>query len=132
MLAGLAESEIPLFGAVKGLENYFRVVGATPNEDALRRLRKVALDSESEPTRRLALTLESGVLALELLDPWSLCLRLPTSLSRRQSRLGDLALPGIAIGRHSRLYSKATTPKLVVWQSWDSLSGVRTTPSSSG
>ena len=56
LLAGLAESEIPLFGAVKGLENYFRVVGATPNEDALRRLRKVALDSESEPTRRLALT----------------------------------------------------------------------------
>lgn len=27
LLAGLAESEIPLFGAVKGLENYFRVVG---------------------------------------------------------------------------------------------------------
>ena len=32
----------------------------------------------------------SRYVALELLDPWSLCLRLPTSLSRRQSRLGDL------------------------------------------
>ena len=35
-------------------------------------------------------TLESGVLALELLDPWILCLRLPASLSQRHSHLGDL------------------------------------------
>ena len=36
-------------------------------------------------------TLEPGVLALELLDPWILCLRLPASLSRRHSHLGTCA-----------------------------------------
>ena len=35
-------------------------------------------------------TLKSGVLPLELLNPWILCLRLPASLSRRQPRFGDL------------------------------------------
>ena len=35
-------------------------------------------------------TLEPGVLALELLDPWILGLCLPASLSRRQPRFGDL------------------------------------------
>ena len=58
-------------------------------------------------------TLEPGVLALELLDPWILCLRLAASLSRRHPNLGDLVTLATPTGVVAPLWLRANAPMVV-------------------